>query len=84
MCDIYKVDYELTTLAADASDAITNGFKAVFEQLLQRVICWIHMKKPVMPKSLIEQVFAFYYKSWIGSKFQNLKLIKLVMDIIKP
>jgi len=43
--EIYKVDYQPTILVADASDAITNGFKEVFEQLSQRVMCWFHMKK---------------------------------------
>jgi hypothetical protein len=42
--EIYKVDYQPTILVADASDAITNGFKEVFEQLSQRVMCWFHMK----------------------------------------
>jgi hypothetical protein len=30
--EIYKVNYQPTILVADASDAITNGFKEVFKQ----------------------------------------------------
>ncbi len=37
--EIYKVEYQPKILVDDASDAITNGFKEVFEQLSQRVMC---------------------------------------------
>ncbi len=42
--EIYQYDYEPTTLVADGSDAITNGFTSVFKDLLLRVMCWFHMK----------------------------------------
>ena len=43
--DVYNCDYQPTILIADAADAITNGFKSVFKELLTRVMCWFHMKK---------------------------------------
>jgi hypothetical protein len=43
--EIYDFDYQPTILVADASEAITNGFKSVFDELLLRVMCWFHMKK---------------------------------------
>ncbi len=30
-------------LIADASSAITNGFKAVFDNLDRHIICWVHL-----------------------------------------
>jgi hypothetical protein len=32
-------------LIGDAADALTNGFTAVFGELLKRVMCWFHMVK---------------------------------------
>ena len=43
--DIYNYEYEPTTLIGDAADAITNGFKEVFDNLIKRVMCWFHMVK---------------------------------------
>ena len=37
--------YEPNILIADASDAITNAFKAVFDELSKRVMCWFYMVK---------------------------------------
>ena len=52
--EIYKVNYQPTILVADASDAITNGFKEVFEQLSQRVMCWFHIYKHVIRFKYVE------------------------------
>jgi hypothetical protein len=43
--DVYDYSYEPNTVIVDAADAITNGFKAVFKDLLKRVMCWFHMVK---------------------------------------
>ena len=43
--EIYNFNYEPTILIAYASDAITNVFKSVFGEFMQRVMCWFHMKK---------------------------------------
>ena len=43
--DVNDYSYEPNTLIGDAADAITNGFKAVFNDLLKRVMCWFHMVK---------------------------------------
>ena len=43
--EIYNFDYQPTILVADASEAITNGFTDVFNELLLREMCWFYMKK---------------------------------------
>ena len=40
--EIYNFDYQPTILVADASEAITNRFTSVFNELLLRVMCWFH------------------------------------------
>ena len=55
VCEIYKVDYEHTILVADASDAITNGLKAVFEQLTL-------MKSKMLQKDVGHRKFQKLYR----------------------
>ena len=40
---LFDVDYQPTTLIADASAAITNGFVEAFESIDFRVMCWAHL-----------------------------------------
>ena len=44
---IYKLNFfkifKPTVLVADAAESISNGFKEVFGELINRIMCWSHM-----------------------------------------
>ena len=44
---VYDYDYEPNRLLADAADAITNGFKLVYKNLITRLVCWAHVKSNI-------------------------------------
>jgi hypothetical protein len=45
--NVHNFDYHPTTLIANASSAITNGFKSVFDQVGSSVMCWAHLLRNV-------------------------------------
>ncbi len=40
--NFFKI-FKPTVLVADAAESISNGFKEVFGELINRIMCWSHM-----------------------------------------
>lgn len=45
--NIYDKEFKPKVLIADASDAITNGFEAVFGSNYKRIMCWAHVYRAI-------------------------------------
>ncbi|RNA10725.1 hypothetical protein BpHYR1_009498, partial [Brachionus plicatilis] len=42
---LFDFDFDTDTLLADDAMAITNGFKSVFTNLKNRIVCWAHRRR---------------------------------------
>jgi hypothetical protein len=55
-------------LVADAADAITNGFKAVFGDNFNRIMCWFHVEEAVK-----KRVKSVNIKNVLETTYKNFK-----------
>ncbi|CAF1167498.1 unnamed protein product [Adineta ricciae] len=61
-----KESLKPTALVADAADAIKNGFKNVFNNEYNQIMCWSHMKTKVENRT-IEDFLNYFDNEWIQS-----------------